>query len=81
VRGACDLLGLDPRMCQRGHADRGRRARQSGSPSKPCARTRAAGRSRHQVGRGRRGRQVLLQTAAAGTLLDMLAGEQLPRIC
>jgi hydrogenase expression/formation protein HypE len=84
VRGACDLLGLDPLYV----ANEG--VLVAVVPPADAAAVLAAMRS-HPRGRdaaciGEVGAEddgkVLLQTAVAGTrILDMLPGEQLPRIC
>lgn len=84
VRGACDLLGLDPLyvanegllIAVAAPGDAGgllaaMRAHPSGKDAAVIGTVGTAGDAK-----------VLLQTAAAGTrILDMLAGEQLPRIC
>jgi hydrogenase expression/formation protein HypE len=84
VRGACDLLGLDPLYV----ANEGMLIAVVARPD--AARLLAAmlahpcGRGAALIGEvcGEEDAKVLLQTAAAGTrILDMLAGEQLPRIC
>jgi hydrogenase expression/formation protein HypE len=84
VRGACDLLGLDPLYV----ANEGIliAVTAPGDAALALAAMRAAPTGRHAaiIGRvaGEEDGKVLLETAAAGTrLLDMLAGEQLPRIC
>jgi hydrogenase expression/formation protein HypE len=87
VRGACDMLGLDPLYI----ANEGillavvpaetaeglvrvMRAHESGSGAAVIGEIGAPGQ-------GRKGR-VLLRTAVGGSrIIDMLAGEQLPRIC
>jgi hydrogenase expression/formation protein HypE len=84
VRGACDLLGLDPLYV----ANEGILI--ALAPAADAPRLLAAMRA-HPCGRdaaviGEVGTEldgkVLLQTAAAGTrILDLLPGEQLPRIC
>jgi hydrogenase expression/formation protein HypE len=84
VRGACDLLGLDPlyvanegiliAVASAGDVERLLEA----------MRAHPRGRDAAVIGeiRGEEDTKVLLQTAAAGTrILDMLPGEQLPRIC
>jgi hydrogenase expression/formation protein HypE len=84
VRGACDLLGLDPlyvanegiliAVAPAGDVERLLEA----------MRAHPRGRDAAVIGeiRGEEDTKVLLQTAAAGTrILDMLPGEQLPRIC
>ena len=84
VRGACELLGLDPlyvanegkllAVVAPGDVDRvlgGMRAR-------------ADGRDAQIIGSGRRGpsRLVVLKTRIGGRrIVDMLQGDQLPRIC
>jgi hydrogenase expression/formation protein HypE len=84
VRGACDLLGLDPLSV----ANEGLLLAvvAGGDAERLLAAMRAHPRGRHAALIGEVGAhedaKVLLQTAAAGTrILDMLAGEQLPRIC
>jgi len=84
VRGACDLLGLDPLSV----ANEGMllAVAAPGDAGGLLAAMRAHPRGRDAAIIGEIGfeedAKVLLQTAAAGTrILDMLAGEQLPRIC
>jgi hydrogenase expression/formation protein HypE len=84
VRGACDLLGLDPlyvanegvliAVAAAADAERLLGAMQSHPRGRGAALIGAVGAEEDA--------KVLLQTAAAGSrLLDMLPGEQLPRIC
>jgi hydrogenase expression/formation protein HypE len=84
VRGACDLLGLDPLYV----ANEGVliAVAAPGDAGRLLAAMRAHPRGRDAAVIGEVGAEndakVLLQTAAAGTrILDMLPGEQLPRIC
>ena len=84
VRGACDLLGLDPLYV----ANEGLLIAvvAPGDAGRLLAAMLAHPRGRDAAIIGEIGAEedakVLLQTAAAGTrILDMLAGEQLPRIC
>ena len=84
VRGACDLLGLDPLYVANeglliAVADPGDAARLLAA-----MRAHPLGRDAAVIGEigAEEDAKVLLQTTAAGTrILDMLAGEQLPRIC
>jgi len=84
VLGACDLLGLDPLyvanegilIAVAAGADAGKLL--AAMRAHPC------GRDATIIGEigGEEDAKVLLQTSAAGTrILDMLPGEQLPRIC
>jgi hydrogenase expression/formation protein HypE len=84
VRGACDLLGLDPLYV----ANEGLliAVTAPGDAGRLLAAMRAHPHGRDAAVIGEVGAEedakLLLQTAAAGTrLLDMLPGEQLPRIC
>jgi hydrogenase expression/formation protein HypE len=84
VRGACDLLGLDPLYV----ANEGIliAVAAPGDAAALLASMRALPAGRHAAVIGEVGGEddgkVVLQTAAAGSrLLDLLTGEQLPRIC
>jgi hydrogenase expression/formation protein HypE len=84
VHGACDLLGLDPLYV----ANEGILIAVAAAGDAPgllaAMRAHPCGRNAAIIGDvgAEEDGKVLLQTAAAGTrLLDMLPGEQLPRIC
>ena len=84
VRGACEILGFDPALRrQRGTIRRVRRRQRR--------RTRARGPAAHDVSGGARaigtvdaapaGLVTLRSRIGATRIVDMLSGEQLPRIC
>jgi len=84
VRGACELLGFDPLYV----ANEGKLiaivAPEQAEPALQALRAHPLGREAAIIGRvsaERPGRVVLRTTLGTRRLLDMLAGEQLPRIC
>ena len=83
VRGACDLLGLDPLYL----ANEGKIvvvcAPEAAQAALAMMRSRPEGREARVVGRVAAGRgEAFLRTALGGTkYLDLLAGAPLPRIC
>jgi hydrogenase expression/formation protein HypE len=84
VRGACDLLGLDPLYVANEGVLIAVAAPGDAAGLLAAMRGHPAGRHAAVIGgvADEMDGKVLLQTAAAGTrLLDMLPGEQLPRIC
>ncbi len=84
VRGACDLLGLDPLYVANEGILIAIVAPDSAAALLDTMRAHPRGRDAAIIGEvGTEGdAKVILQTAAAGArILDMLAGEQLPRIC
>lgn len=84
VRGACDLLGLDPLHVANEGILVAVAAPGDAAVLVAAMRAHPVGRDAAVIGEvlGEDDGKVLLQTAAAGTrLLDMLPGEQLPRIC
>jgi hydrogenase expression/formation protein HypE len=84
VSGACELLGLDPLYL----ANEGKLvafvAPEDGEKVLDCIKAHPYGKDAAIIGRtvsGNRGR-VFMKTGIGGTrIIDMLAGEQLPRIC
>jgi hydrogenase expression/formation protein HypE len=84
VAGACDLLGLDPLYVANEGLLLAIAAPADAAALLAAMRAQPRGRDAAIVGEVAREEdgKVLLQTAAAGTrILDMLPGEQLPRIC
>ena len=84
VRGACDLLGLDPLSVANEGLLLAIVAREDAARLLAAMQAHPHGRHAAIIGEvgAEEDAKVLLQTAAAGTrILDMLAGEQLPRIC
>jgi hydrogenase expression/formation protein HypE len=84
VRGACDLLGLDPLLVANEGLLLAVVAREDADRLLAAMLAHPCGRHAALIGEvgSEEDAKVLLQTAAAGTrILDMLAGEQLPRIC
>jgi hydrogenase expression/formation protein HypE len=84
VRGACDLLGLDPLYVANEGILIAVAATEDAGRLLEAMRAHPFGRDASVIGevRAEEDAKVLLQTAAAGTrILDMLPGEQLPRIC
>ncbi|HWR98281.1 MAG TPA: hydrogenase expression/formation protein HypE [Candidatus Methanoperedens sp.] len=84
VRGACDLLGLDPLYVANEGILIALVAPEEAATVLAAMRAHPRGRDAALIGevRAEQDAKVLLQTAAAGTrILDMLPGEQLPRIC
>jgi hydrogenase expression/formation protein HypE len=84
VRGACDLLGLDPLYVANEGMLLAVVAPQDAGRLLAAMRAHPLGRDAAMIGEvgSEEDAKVLLETAAAGTrILDMLAGEQLPRIC
>ena len=84
VRGACDLLGLDPLYVANEGILIAVAAADDAGRLLEAMRAHPFGRNASVIGevRAEEDAKVLLQTAAAGTrILDMLPGEQLPRIC
>ena len=83
VRGACELLGIDPMYV----ACEGRlvavvRAATRTARSPRCARTRSARRRRSSATSTEQPGIVQLKTAFGGTrIVDLLVGDPLPRIC
>jgi hydrogenase expression/formation protein HypE len=84
VRGACELLGLDPLYV----ANEGKLvaivAPETAKAALSALRSHEHGRDAVAIGRvtdDHPGRVVLRSTLGARRVLDMLAGEQLPRIC
>jgi hydrogenase expression/formation protein HypE len=84
VRGACELLGLDPLYV----ANEGRFVAYLPAEQAPRAldvlRAQAVSAGATLLGRvggGRRGRVTLRTSIGARRVLDLLSGEQLPRIC
>jgi hydrogenase expression/formation protein HypE len=84
VHGACDLLGLDPLYVANEGILIAVAAPGDAAALLAAMRAHPRGRDAAVIGEvaAEEDAKVLLRTAAAGTrLLDMLAGEQLPRIC
>ena len=84
VRGACDLLGLDPLYVANEGILIAVAAPAGAAALLAAMRAHPRGRDAALIGEigAEEDAKVLLQTAAAGTrILDMLPGEQLPRIC
>jgi hydrogenase expression/formation protein HypE len=84
VRGACDLLGLDPLYVANEGVLIAVAAAADAERLLGAMRSHPRGRGAALIGAvgAEEDAKVLLQTAAAGSrILDMLAGEQLPRIC
>ena len=84
VRGACDLLGLDPLYVANEGLLIAVVAPEDAGRLLETMLAHPRGRNAAIIGEigAEEDAKVLLQTAAAGTrILDMLAGEQLPRIC
>jgi hydrogenase expression/formation protein HypE len=84
VRGACDLLGLDPLYVANEGILIAVVAPGDAAALLAAMRSHPRGRDAALIGEigAEEDAKVLLQTAAAGTrILDMLTGEQLPRIC
>ena len=84
VRGACDLLGLDPLYVANEGLLIAIVAPEDAGRLLAAMLAHPRGRNAAIIGEigAEEDAKVLLQTAAAGTrILDMLAGEQLPRIC
>jgi hydrogenase expression/formation protein HypE len=84
VRGACELLGLDPLYV----ANEGKAvvivAPDAAQTALAALRNHEHGREAAVIGRvteAHRGRVVLCTIMGARRIVDMLAGEQLPRIC
>ena len=84
VRGACDILGLDPLYV----ANEGKLlafvAPEAADKVLAAMRKNELGRGAAIIGQAKHQRpgQVFLNTMAGGVrLVDMLTGEQLPRIC
>jgi hydrogenase expression/formation protein HypE len=82
VRGACELLGLDPLYV----ANEGKLVavvdKECAEEVLNCMRRNEYGREAEIIGEVVEGKGVLLITKIGGTRpLDMLTGEQLPRIC
>ncbi len=84
VRGACELLGLDPLYV----ANEGKLvaivAAEAAEPALAALRAHEYGREAAVIGRvteEHRGRLVLRTALGARRVVDMLTGEQLPRIC
>lgn len=82
VQGACEMLGLDPLYV----ANEGRFV--AFVPERECGRALAAMRSKHasaavigSVSEGSNGLVTIESLIGARRVLDMLSGEQLPRIC
>ena len=84
VRGACEILGLDPlyvanegrfaAFVPAAQAERALAVLAAAAPGGPPVRM-------GEVGAGRAGEVVLRGTLGVDRLLDRLSGEQLPRIC
>ena len=84
VRGACDLLGLDPLYVANEGILIAVAAPGDAAALLAAMRALPAGRHAAVIGEvaGEDDGKVVLQTASAGSrLLDLLPGEQLPRIC
>ena len=84
VRGACEVLGLDPLYV----ANEGRfvafvRPEQAGAALAVLRRHAVSGGAKEigEVTAGEAGQVILRTTFQTNRLLDMLSGEQLPRIC
>jgi hydrogenase expression/formation protein HypE len=88
VRGACELYGLDPlyvacegRLVAFVAADEAERALSVMQGHAACNQPRRIGRVTGNAPSGRGGRVTLQSRLGTSRLLDLFAGEQLPRIC
>ena len=83
VRGACELLGLDPlHIANEGQFLAVVAASAPGARSRPCARPRRRRCRDHRRGGEEPAGAVLVGTRYGGTrIVDMLVGDPLPRIC
>lgn len=90
VSGACEILGLDPlyvanegrfvAIVQSGQAEKALAIMQSDSPDQEC-RVIGEVRKTDKTGGGFAGMVTMTTRIGSSRLIDMLSGEQLPRIC
>jgi len=90
VSGACEILGLDPLyvanegrfvvIVPSGQADKALAIMQAESPNQECRAIGEVGKLDSASG-GYRGMVTLTTKIGSNRLIDMLSGEQLPRIC